>query len=327
MMDRRAFVTGLGSAAAIWPLPARAQQPALPVIGYLGSGSRPEAPPFVGALHRGLEEMGFVEGQNVVIEYRWAEGRYQRIPALAAELVHRRVAVICAPSNAAALAAKAATSDIPIVFLVSLAPIHMGLVTAFNRPGGNATGVYFFSSALEPKRLELLQQLLPRVTSVAALVNPDNPNADSHTKNLQAAARTLGLQLIILRAGNVADIDTAFATLRQKRADALVVTSDPLFDGQGQWLVDLATLDAIPPIYPWREFADAGGLMSYGNSLTDADRQVGLYAGRVLKGDKPADLPVWQPHKFEFVFNLRSARTLGLTVPPIVLMRADEVIE
>ncbi|MGZ5867247.1 MAG: ABC transporter substrate-binding protein [Xanthobacteraceae bacterium] len=279
------------------------------------------------AFRAGLGETGYVEGQNVAIEYRWAEGRSDRLPELAADLVRRRVAVICTPSNVATLAARAATSDIPIVFVFGLDPVLTGIVSAINRPGGNATGVSFLVSALEPKRFEMLHELLPQVRLVAALINPDNPNAEDHTNDLQATARTLGLQLLILKAETVTEIDAAFATLLQQRAGALIVTSDPQFFSQRDRIVDLAERNSIPAVYPWRDFADACGLLSYGTNLIDALRQVGLYTGRILNGDSPADLPVWQPTKFELVINLKTAKTLGLTVPPMLLARADEVIE
>jgi putative tryptophan/tyrosine transport system substrate-binding protein len=326
-MKRREFIVALGGAAATWPLAARAQQASLPVIGYLGMGDRSGAKDVVGGFHSGLREMGFVEGQNVAIEFRWAKNRPERLPELAADLVRRRVAVICTTSNVATLAVKKASSEIPLVFVVGLDPVLMGLVPAIGRPGGNATGVSFLTSSLEPKRLELMRVLLPRVELVAALVNPDNPNAESHIQDLQAATPAFGLQLLILRLRDVADFETAFATLVQQRVGALLVTSDPLFESQRFRLVDLAARNAIPTMYPWRDFVDAGGLLSYGNSLIDAARHVGLYAGRILKGDKPGDLPVWVPTKFEFVLNLRTAKALGLEIPAKLLAIADEVIE
>jgi ABC-type uncharacterized transport system substrate-binding protein len=324
-MRRREFITTLGGAALSLPLEVRAQQSAIPVIGYLGPRIA-EAEPFLNALRRGLKEMGLVEGQNVTIEYV-PEGDLQRLPEFAADMVRRRVSVIFTGNNFGALAAKAATSDIPIVFVVGLDPVIMGLVSSINRPGGNATGVSFQVSALEPKRFELLRRLLPQVSFVGVLVNPDNPNAASHVRDLKAAASPSGQQLLFLEARSVADFDVAFAMLVQKRAGALLVTSDPLFNRQRVRLVELAARNAIPAMYPWRDFTDAGGLMSYGNSLSDAFRQGGVYTGRILKGDKAADLPVWQPTKFEFVINLKTAKMLGIDIPPTLLAFADEVIE
>jgi putative tryptophan/tyrosine transport system substrate-binding protein len=329
-MRRREFITLLGGAASL-PLAAHAQQP-MPVIGFLGGGFMDTsdgsgANHFVEAFRSGLREMGFIEGRNVAIEFRFAENRLEGVPELVADLVRRRVAVICAGSNVTSLAVKKATSEIPLVFAVGLDPVVMGLVSTINRPGGNATGVSFLTSSLEPKRLELMRVLLPDVEVVAALVNPDNPNAETHIRDLQAAARTFGLQLLVLKLREVADFDTAFAALVQQKIGAALVTSDSLFDSNRHRLVDLAARNAIPVMYPWRDFADAGGLLSYGNSLNDAARHVGLYAGRILKGDKAGDLPVWVPTKFEFVLNLRTAKALGLEIPAKLLAFADEVIE
>ncbi len=324
-MRRREFITTLGGAVLSLPLEVRAQQSSIPVIGYLGT-RLVEVEPFNNAFRRGLKEIGFVEGQNVSIEYL-PEGNLQRLPEFVADMVRRRVSVIFTGNNVGALAAKAATSDIPIVFIVGLDPVAMGLVSSINRPGGNATGVSFRVSALEPKRFELLRTVLPRVSFVGALVNPDNPNAANHVRDLKAAASASGQQLLFLEARSVADFDVAFAVLVQQRAGALLVTSDPLFNRQRLRLVELAARNAIPAMYPWRDFTDAGGFMSYGNSLTDAFRQGGVYTGRILKGDKAADLPVWQPTKFEFVINLKTARTLGLEIPLALLTFADEVIE
>jgi len=324
-MRRREFITTLGGAALSLPLEVRAQQSSIPVIGYLGTRLA-EVEPFNNAFRRGLKEMGLIEGQNVTIEYL-PEGALQRLPEFVADMVRRRVSVIFTGNNVGALAAKAATSDIPIVFIVGLDPVAMGLVSSINRPGGNATGVAFRVSALEPKRFELLRTLLPQVSFVGALVNPDNPNAANHVRDLKAAASASGQQLLFLEASRLADFDVAFATLVQKRAGALLVTSDPLFNRHRLQLVELAARNAIPAMYPWRDFTDAGGLMSYGNSLSDAFRQGGVYTGRILKGDKVADLPVWQPTKFEFVINLKTARMLGIDIPPTLLAFADEVIE
>ena len=324
-MRRREFITTLGGAALSLPLEVRAQQSSIPVIGYLGT-RLVEVEPFNNAFRRGLKEIGLVEGQNVSIEYL-PEDNLQRLPEFVADMVRRRVSVIFTGNNVGALAAKAATSDIPIVFIVGLDPVAMGLVSSINRPGGNATGVAFRVSALEPKRFELLRTLLPQVSFVGALVNPDNPNAANHVRDLKAAASASGQQLLFLEARSVADFDVAFAVLVQQRAGALLVTSDPLFNRQRLRLVELAARNAIPAMYPWRDFTDAGGLMSYGNSLSDAFRQGGVYTGRILKGDKVADLPVWQPTKFEFVINLKTARMLGIDIPPTLLAFADEVIE
>jgi putative ABC transport system substrate-binding protein len=325
-MRRREFITLIGGAVASWPLAAHAQQP-MPAIGYLGVGDASGAKHTVDAFRFGLMEMGFVEGQNLAIELRWAEGRLERLPELAADLVRRQVAVICTSSNVATLAVKRATSEIPLVFVVGLDPVLMGLVAAISRPGGNATGVYFLTTLLEPKRLELMRVLLPQLKLVAALVNPDNPNAENHIRDLQAAARTFELQLLVLKLREVADFEPAFAALVREKIGAVLVTSDPLFESQRLRLVDLAARNAIPTMYPWRDFVDAGGLLSYGNSLNDAARHVGLYAGRILKGDKAGDLPVWVPTKFEFVLNLKTAKTLGLEIPAKLLAFADEVIE
>ena len=329
-MRRREFIKLIGGGASL-PLTARALQP-MPVIGYLGSGFLDTSEGSGGkhsvdAFRSGLKEMGFVEGQNVAIEFRFAENRPERLPELVADLARRRVAVICTASNVGALAVKKATSETPLVFVVGLDPVRMGLVTTMNRPGGNATGVSFLTSSLEPKRLELVRVLLPQVESVAALVNPDNPNAEDHIKDLQAATRTFGLQLQVLKLREVADFAPTFATLVRNRIGAILLTSDPLFDSNRRRVVDLAALNAIPTMYPWRDFVDAGGLLSYGNSLNDAVRQVGLYAGRILKGDKAGDLPVWVPTKFEFVLNLKTAKALGLEIPAKLLAVADEVIE
>jgi putative ABC transport system substrate-binding protein len=329
-MRRRDFITIIGSAAGL-PLTARAQKP-MPVIGYLGSGFLSASDGSGGnhtvdAFRSGLKEMGFVEGRNVAIEFRFAENRPERLPELVADLIRRRVAVICTASNVGALAVKRMTSEIPLVFVVGLDPVLIGLVTTINRPGGNATGVSFLTSSLEPKRLELVRVLLPQAELVAALVNPDNPNAEDHIKDLQAATRTFGLQLQVFKIREVADFEATFASVVQQRVGAVLVTSDPLFDSNRLRVVELAARNAIPTMYPWRDFVDAGGLLSYGNSLNDAVRQVGLYAGRILKGDKAGDLPVWVPTKFEFVLNLRTAKTLGLDIPAKLLALADEVIE
>ena len=324
-MKRREFITLLGGAASL-PLIAHAQQP-VPVVGYLGGGDGSGGNHFVEAFRSGLGEMGFIEGQNLAIEYRWAESRPEWVPEFVADLVRRRVNVICTSNNVTTLAVKKATSEIPHVFVIGLDPVNMGLVSTINRPGGNATGVYFLTTLLAPKRLELMRMLLPQVGVVAALLNPDNPNAENHIRDLQAAARTFGLQLLVLKLREVADFEPAFATLVQQKIGAVLVISDALFVTNRLRLVDLAARNAIPTMYPWRDFADTGGLLSYGDSLNDAFRHVGLYAGRILKGDKAGDLPVWVPTKFEFVLNLKTAKTLGLEIPASLLAFADEVIE
>jgi putative ABC transport system substrate-binding protein len=325
-MRRRELMAVLSGAAA-WPLPARAQQKAMPVIGYLSNTSPGPAAPFLAAFRQGLGETGYVEGQNVAIEYRWAEGRYDQLPGLAADLVTRKVVVIVAAGGSpAARAAKNATSTIPIIFN-SGDPVGSGLVSNLARPGGNLTGISLITVELMSKRLELLSELVPQARVIALLVNPTNSTTERITSDVQEAARAKGVQLLILKADAENEIDAAFAPLGHQRADALVVSTDPFFTSRREQLVALASRHAVPAIYEWREFAAAGGLISYGPSLTAANRQVGVYTGKILKGAKPADLPVQQPTTFELVINLKTAKALGLTVPQSILARADEVIE
>jgi putative ABC transport system substrate-binding protein len=327
-LRRREFITVLGGAAAMWPLVSRAQQPAMPLIGVLQSGSRISFETQLAAFHQGLAETGYVEGRNVAIEHRWADGQYDRLPGLAAELVRRQVTLIFAGGGVApAKAAMAATNTIPIIFLSGTDPIDYGLVTSLSRPGGNITGISWFASALEAKRLGLLHEVAPSAANIAVLVNPDFPAAENQLKEARAAAREHGLNIVALSASATRELDTIFATLLDKRADALLVSPDPSFYDRREQLVALATRHAVPTIYYEREFIVAGGLMSYGTSLRDAFRLAGIYSGRILKGEKPADLPVLQPTKFEFVINLKNAKALGLTVPPTLLATADEVIE
>jgi putative tryptophan/tyrosine transport system substrate-binding protein len=326
-MRRRELLALLGGAAIGWPLAARAQQKAMPVIGYLGTTSPAPASPSLAAFRQGLSETGYVEGQNLAIEYRWAEGSYDRLPALAADLVGRKVDVIFAASGPAVLAAKNATSTIPIVFFTGGDPVADGLVTSLARPGANLTGVSVLATELTAKRLELLSELVPRAGVIALLVNPNNASAERVIRDVQEAARTKGLQLHVLKASSESEIDTAFASLVQLHAGALVVGADPFLSGRREQLVALASRHAVPAIYAWREFAASGGLISYGASLTAAYRLVGTYAGKVLKGAKPADLPVQQPTTFELVINLKTAKALGLDVPLQLQQRADEVIE
>jgi putative ABC transport system substrate-binding protein len=326
-MIRRAFITLVGG-AAVWPLSARAQQPAMPLIGYLGAQSPAAFASRVRAFRQGLGETGYAEGRNVAIEFRWAEGQHNRLSALAADLVSRQVAVIVAPGGApAALAAKSATTTIPIVFEMGADPIAMGLVGSLNRPGGNLTGVSSLNVEVTPKRLEILHELVPTAAVLAVLVNPTSPTADSQLRNLQAAANTLGLQLHVLHASTERDFDTVFATLLRLRAGGLVVASDTFFATHSEQLAALTVRHAVPAIHQSRDFSTAGGLTSYGGSFVESHRQAGVYTGRIIKGDKPADLPVQQVTKVELFVNLKTAKTLGVTVPLPLLARADEVIE
>src|SRR5438105_5059086 len=325
-MRRRDFIIFLAGAMAAWPLAARGQQKAMPVIGVLASTSPRSFSPFVTAFRQGLSEAGYVEGENLAIEYRFAEGHYDRLPALAADLVGRKVDLIMANSPPAALAAKSATSTIPIVFRGGTDPVGDGLVASLARPGGNLTGVSL-ADDVTAKRLQLLSELVPRVGVIALMVNPNTPSAERVIRDLQEAARTKGLQLHVLKAGSESEINSAFASLVQLHVDALVVAADPFLSSRREQLVALASRHAVPSSYAWREFAASGGLISYGPSLTYAFRLVGAYAGKVLKGAKPADLPVQQPTTFELVINLNTANALGLTVPQSLLQRANEVIE
>ncbi len=326
-MGRRDFITLLGGATVAWPFAARAQQKAIPVIGYLNPLS-PGAASSVAAFHQGLGEAGYVDGQNVAIEYRWAEGRDDRLPALAADLVARKVDLIVASGSLlSALAAKSATSTIPIVFPAISDPVAAGLVSSLARPGGNLTGFSPLQFELMPKRLELLTELVPQARVIVLLVNPSDPRTEGLIRDLQKAAGAKGVQLPILKAGSESEIDAAFTTLVQLQAGALLVSADPLFQSRREQLAALASRHAVPAIYPWRESAAAGGLISYGASIPALFRQAGIYAGKILKGAKPADLPVQQPTTFELVINLKTAKALGLTIPQSMLMRADEIIE
>ena len=328
-MRRREFLTLLGGAATAWPVVARAQQPALPVIGFLGAASRQEYEPFVVGFHRGLNQAGFAEGRNVAIEYRWAEGQYDRLPVLATDLVRRRVSVIfTGGSTPATLAAKGATSSIPIVFFVAGDPVDMGLVSSLARPEGNLTGVTNLGAEVGPKRLELLHEVVPGAAAVAALINPDSPaQANLQSRALQEAADKIGLQLHVLRASTEAEIESAFTSLVQLRAGGLVIGPDVFFNTRDSLLAALALRHGVPTIYQYREFTAAGGLMSYGTNLQEMFRLAGIYTGRILQGEKPADLPVQQATNIELILNLRTAKVLGLTVPITLLGRADEVIE
>ena len=328
-MRRREFIILLGGAAATWPITARAQQPPMPVIGFVNVASPQSYTKQLAAFLKGLSETGYVDGHNVVIEYRWAEGRNDRLPAMVADLLHRQVVVIAATSTPAALAAKAATTTVPIVFETGGDPIRLGLVTSLNRPGGNVTGVTQTNVEVAPKRLQLLHELVPTASSIALLVNPTNPAlAEPTTKDLKAAARTLGLELHVLNASTERDFDAVFAKLIQLRAGGLVIGPDPFFITRTEQLASLTVRHVVPAVFEGREFVAAGGLTSYGGRVTDAYHLAGIYTGRILKGDKPADLPVQQATtKVELVINLKTAKTIGINIPNTLIGRADEVIE
>jgi putative ABC transport system substrate-binding protein len=326
-VTRRQFITLLGGAAA-WPLAARAQQAAMPVIGFLNGSSPESLVNAVAAFRTGLSESGYVEGRNVAIEFRWAQGQYQRLPAMASELVDRKVAVIVAGGSVAAgFAAKAATTTIPIVFSSGTDPVKVGLVPSLNRPGGNLTGAFILTAELEAKRLQVLHDLVPTATVIAILANPNFPDAESQRRDLQAAARAIAQRLVFLDAASERDIDAAFASLVQQRASALLVASDPFLFSRRDQIVALAARHGVPAVYQWRDFAAAGGLMSYGTVLAELYRPMGIYVGRILKGAKPSDLPVQQSTKVELIINLKTAKALGLSVPISLIGRADEVIE
>jgi putative ABC transport system substrate-binding protein len=326
-MHRRELITLIGGAAAAWPLGARAQQPAIPVVGFLDPSSLDKYAPFVAAFHKGLSEVGFVEGRNVAIEYRWAEGKYEELPAMAADLVRRQVAVIVATGITAARAAKGATTTIPIVFNTGGDPIKFGLVVSLNRPERNVTGVASLGKMLVAKQFELLNEIVPKADAIAFLVNPSNAVAELDTSDVQAAAASLRKKLIVVKAATKADIETAFTSIIEQRGGALVVQTDPFFLSRRDQIVALAEQHTLPAIYYLSDYTSAGGLMSYGTSLADALRLVGNYTGRLLKGEKPADLPVQQSVRVELVINLKTAKALGLTVPPSLLATADQVIE
>jgi len=327
-IGRRELLAALGGAVAAWPLAARAQQqPAMPVIGFLNSGTREGFAHLLAAFHQSLNQAGFVEGRNVAIEYRWAEGHYDQLTALAADLVRRQVTVIAATTTPAALAAKTATSAIPIIFTAAADPVTAGLVTSLNRPGGNATGVSNYLTDLGAKRLDLLRELVPKATTIGMLVNPNYPDIESQQKDVEEAARRYGQQVHVVNAANVDDFDKVLAILVQLNASALLISPDALFLSRRDRLVGLVAHYGLPAVYPQREFVVVGGLMSYAASVAEGYRQAGIYVGRVLKGAVPADLPVVQPSKFDLFINLKTAKALGLTIPPSLLALADEVIE
>ena len=324
---RREFITLLGGVAAAWPLAARAQQSAMPVVGFLNTGSPEPLRGQIAAFHDGMKQAGFIERQNFAIEYRWAEGQYDRLPALVADLIQRPVTILVAAPTPSALAAKAATSTLPVVFVSGVDPVKFGLVASLNRPGGNVTGVSFFTTALETKRLGLLHELLPQARVLAALINPNNPAAENQSKELTEAGRAIGVQLHLVNAASETDFDAVFAKLAQQNIGGLLISGDAFFNSRRAQLVAMAARHAVPTMYEWREFAHAGGLISYGTSSAEAYRQAGIYAARILNGTKPADLPVMQSTRFELVINLKTVKALGLTVPSGVLAIADEVIE
>jgi putative ABC transport system substrate-binding protein len=327
-MRRREFVTLVGGAAAAWPFPARSQQPAMPLIGFLSVRSAADSARLVAAFGKGLQEAGFSEGKNLAIDHRFADGRLDRLPELAADLVRRPVAVlIAAGGSPSATAAKRATSTIPIVFVIGSDPVALGLVASLSRPGGNATGMTIISADLAPKRLGLLRELTPNATIFAGLTNPKTPEGQAQASDMKAAAQALGLKLRVFEASEEKEIDRVFATLAQDKADALLVGSDPIFDVNRDRLIALVAAAAIPAIYQFRDFTTAGGLMSYDPDIGDAYRQIGVYAGKILRGALPSDLPIQQPTKFQLVINLKTAKDLGLEIPPTLLARADEVIE
>jgi putative tryptophan/tyrosine transport system substrate-binding protein len=325
-VKRREFITLIGGAAA-WPLAGRAQQPAMPTIGFLNSASPEGYAPYATAFRQGLKEAGYVDGQNVTIEYRWAEGRYEQLPALAAELVRRQVSVVAATSTPAGLVAKAATSTIPVVFTTAADPVKVGLVASLNRPGGNVTGVSFFNAELGSKQAGLLHELIPAAAHVGLLVNPKFPATDALTRDVTAVASAIGFEIHVMQASDSREIEDAFGALVRKRADALLVGADTFLLSRRLQIATLAARHAIPAVYPIRDFAEAGGLISYGASQTEGYRQAGIYTGKILKGAKPNDLPVIRATKFELVINLPTARAIGLEIPPTVLARADLVIE
>jgi putative tryptophan/tyrosine transport system substrate-binding protein len=325
---RRKFIAALGGAVIAWPLAANAQQPALPVIGFLHGASPEPYAPMVAAFREGLGETSYVEGKNVAIEYRWADGQYDRLPALAAGLVARPVALIAtAGGDRSALAAKAATSTIPIVMVIGADPVKEGLVVSLNRPGGNITGATVFGPEMESKRLSLLHEVVPAAKTIAVLFNPDNSFVETQTRDVREAARRVGVELLILNASTEGEFESVFTTMAQRKAGGLLVGADPFFNSRRAHLIALASQHRLPAIYEWRDFAVDGGLISYGTVLTDAYRQIGVYAGRILKGEKPANLPVVQPTKYQLVINLKTAKALDLEISPTLSARADEVIE
>jgi ABC-type uncharacterized transport system substrate-binding protein len=326
-MQRREFITLLGGAAAAWPLAARAQQPTMPVIGFVHTASSDSTAHFATAFRQGLKETGYIDGQNIKIEYRWAEGQYDRLPGFTAELVRLPVSLIVAGGPPAALAARIATMSIPIVFVVGLDPIAAGLVASFNKPGGNATGMTLLTGPLAQKRLEFLREISPKAVNFVMLANPLSPDAAPEIRDVQASAQANGLQLKMLTASTPSELNSAFTSLSEQHPDGLLIGSDPFFIARREELIALAARLGVPAIYPFREFAESGGLISYGANIASTYRQAGIYAGRILKGANPADLPVVQPTTFELVVNLKTAKALSLTIPPTLLGRADQVIE